>query len=76
MNFSNKFGDYQTIWYPATGSRLSTDNSLYDIGLSGFYWSTSIGVITFAGLSFTNDGEVYFGAGSGAAHAHPVRCIK
>lgn len=77
INFSNKFGDSQTIWYPASGSRNSNDNSLYGVGLDGYCWSTRVNSVNImSGLSYGYDGEVVYEAGSGKAIANSVRCIK
>lgn len=40
VNFSGKFGEDETIWYPASGGRL---DSLLSEGWQGSYWSCSPG---------------------------------
>lgn len=40
VNFSGKFGEDETIWYPASGGRL---DSLLSKGWQGSYWSCSPG---------------------------------
>ena len=37
INFSGIFGDYESIWYPASGSINYISHNLSDVGLSGDY---------------------------------------
>ena len=43
MNFSGKFGDATTIWYPVTGYRHDSNGieGMVNPGYSGAYWSAS-----------------------------------
>ena len=41
INFSGKFGSASTIWYPASGFRLSNVGELYGVGNYGYYWSVT-----------------------------------
>ena len=76
MNFSGEFGTDLTIWYPAAGCRVYYGGYLYDVGISGFYWSaTPIGDDAFS-LYFYNSGLVSPSFYSARAYGHSVRCLQ
>lgn len=77
MNFSDKFGSDQTIWYPASGCRESSDGCLYNVGYRGGYWSASpnsSGEAYF--LYFCNNGCVGLSNGGCRAGGRSVRCLQ
>ena len=85
MNFSGKFGYADTIWYPASCPRDSSNGNLDGIiGYSLGYWSNSIytnmtGAYTFY-FNF-NDAALFLNfninvCGSTRASGHSVRCLK
>ena len=76
MNFSGKFGNDQTIWYPATGSRDYDDGSLISVGNYGGYWSASPDDNDAYGLGFNTSEPVYPSSSGLRAAGRSVRCIK
>ena len=80
MNFSDKFGSDQTIWYPASGYRNYGDGSLNYVGNDGFYWSASPYDECAYNLYFNGNGYVnghvnplnFYYRASGRS----VRCVK
>ena len=76
MNFSGKFGDDSTIWYPATGSRGYGAGTFSGSGYFGYYWSVSPkysnSYILFCGYS----GNVYPSDYEGRASALAIRCVR
>ena len=76
MNFSGKFGSYQTIWYPASGYRNYGDGGLRAVG-GGSYWSASPDGYEAYGLDFGRNGGVLPSNGClNRAYGQSVRCIK
>ena len=76
MNFSGKFGSYQTIWYPAPGCRYSDVGSLGYVGERGFYWSASPDIYNAYGLFFSYIGSVYQSNDLYRAGGLSVRCLQ
>lgn len=75
INFSGRFGDSSTIWYPASGYR-SGDGSLNLVGYYGYYWSVSP-ISSYAYfLYFSNDGYVNPSFNNYRAHGRAVRCAR
>ena len=76
MNFSGKFGSVSTIWYPASGSRLSDGGSLLSVGSSGEYWSASHGSSYAGSLFLYGSGKVYPSVYHNRASGNSVRCLQ
>ena len=76
MNFSGKFGADQTIWYPASGSRIGSGGSLHDVGRIGSYWSASPDDYYAYCLSFDTNGNGSPSSYSYRAGCYPVRCLQ
>ena len=76
MNFSGKFGSASTIWYPASGSRSFRDDSLYNVGYYGVYWSASPDGYSAYGLYFGNGGGVDPSNDDDRASGQSVRCLQ
>ena len=75
MNFSCKFGSYQTIWYPASGYRDNKYGGLYDVGIGGLYWSASLihydAYNLYIHYSTFNPSTHYY-----RANGYSVRCLQ
>ena len=76
MNFSGKFGEVSTIWYPASGWRYSDDGALGIVGLGGSYWSVTPIYSDAYGLDFDFNGRVYPSDSSYRAYGFGVRCVQ
>ena len=76
MNFSGDFGTDLTIWYPAAGSRYSSDGSLYGVGSSGYYWSATPSGSSAYSLDFISFGYVFPSNLSRRAGVCSVRCLQ
>ena len=76
INFSGKFGDATTIWYPASGNLSSYDGSLVNVGNYGHYWSASPNNYYAYALYFGSGGYVYPSSKSYRALGCSVRCVK
>ena len=79
MNFSGKFGDDNTIWYPASGCRRNYDGVLVDYRDLGHYWSASSSGNDNYGafnLIFYSDGVVLPSNENSRAQCNSVRCVK
>ena len=77
MDFSNKFGSAQTIWYPASGYLGDGDGNLDDVGQYGHYWSASPSTYRAVTFTFNNRDYVYPAMSyTYRALAHSVRCVK
>ena len=61
MNFSGRLGSASTIWYSASGYRLSDSGGLHDVGYSGYCWSCSQfdNYSNACLMDFGNDGNVF-----------------
>ena len=70
MNFSGKFGNASTIWYPASGYRYRKDGFLNNLGSRGRFWSASYY------LYFLDNGNVDPSGSLGRAYGLSVRCVK
>ena len=59
---------------PVAGGRDYSDGSLYSVGTSGYYWSSTVSGSDARNLSFSgSDAFVYTGA---RAYGYTVRCLK
>lgn len=76
MNFSSRFGDASTIWYPDSGYRDHADGSLYNVGYCGYCFSVSPRRNHAHGLYFSNGGSVFPSNYSNRAHGRSVRCVR
>jgi uncharacterized protein (TIGR02145 family) len=78
VNFSGKFGQDQTIWYPASGCRYYYDGSLAKVGNVGFFWSASPNVDynAYYLLFKFEDYVVKPSTKSTRADGLSVRCVK
>ena len=77
MNFSGKFGDASTIWYPASGYRDSHGGYLFDVGDGGYYWSSaSPSSYDAYYLHFYYSGYVNPSYYNPRAYGYSVRCLQ
>ena len=78
MNFSDKFGSDQTIWYPASGYRDYIDGSLRNVGGNGYYWSASPNDNKAYDLVLycSGPGNVLPSSSAFRAHGQSVRCLQ
>ena len=74
MNFSGKFGNASTIWYPASGHRQYDGGSLYNAG--GSYWSASPSSNVAHTLGFGDSGYVSPSSSANRAAGRSVRCLQ
>ena len=72
INFTGKFGNSSTIWYPASGYRNGYDGSLYDVDC-GNYWSVSPDSYE---PYFNFDGRVNPSGCNYRANGQAVRCAR
>ena len=82
MNFSGRFGSYNTIWYPAAGCR-SASSGLIDVDEKGGYWAAGIYTddesLSNCGnlLGFDRGNDIHgLTLRNGCSFGHPVRCIR
>ena len=76
VNFSGMLGSESTIWYPASGYRLSSDGCLNYVSLSGFYWSVySVSYYAYH-MYLHYDGRVYPSSNSTRPNGYSVRCTR
>ena len=82
INFSSVLGDYESIWYPASGYRDGTNGNLRNVNGNGFYWSvTPLDQLDehnseYYQFSVRTDGSVYILGYDESMHGYPVRCQK
>ena len=76
MNFSGKFGNASTIWYPASGSRRCYSGSLDGVGSDGYYWSASPSSNDAYSMFFFDYGNVVLSGLSLRASGCSVRCLQ
>lgn len=76
MNFSGKFGDSKTIWYPSIIFRSSVYGELAPANHDGGCWSVSNDGILAYDFYFLNDNNVSPCSTFSRALGAPVRCIK
>ena len=79
MNFSGKFGEAASIWYPAAGYRYEQDGRLLETGLKTNCWtSTPSGKSASSFYMYFKDGSgvVYPMLNSARAAGYSVRCVK
>ena len=77
INFSGKFGDSPTIWYPASGYIGAGYGLLDYVGSYGKYWSASrYNNYGASVLNFYRDGNVELSDSSFFAGGNSVRCIQ
>ena len=76
MYFSGKFGSASTIEYPASGCRSGYDDSLYDAGNRGYYWSASPASNHACSLAYNGLGIVYPSGYNDRANGFAVRCLQ
>ena len=76
MNFSGKFGSYNSVWYPAAGYLLGRDGGLTFVGSGGYWYSHTTADSFVYTLSLDGDGKVGPTRIDGRAHAMSVRCCR
>ena len=76
INFSGKFGETPTIWYPASGMRYSGDSSLKNVGYSVGYWSVSPQDGNAHRFHYFCDGIVNPSNSNCRATGYAIRCVK
>ena len=76
VNFSGKFGDGQTIWYPASGYRSGDSGVLGHVGNNGEYWSASPSKDYMYALYFDYNGLFSLSSKSVHAYGKSVRCLQ
>ena len=75
MNFSGKFGDATTIWYPLAGTRGYKDGVLTSTGFYSNYWSSSSTASSPYYLYIYYWGNVWPAGTYAQANCLSVRCI-
>ncbi|MBR4299698.1 MAG: hypothetical protein IKT59_08305 [Bacteroidales bacterium] len=75
LNFSGKFGSYQTIWYPASGY-LDELGGLWVVGEAGYYWSTTSFSNFMHCMGFNYSGVIDPLSYSYLACGMSVRCLQ
>ena len=75
MNFSGKFGDATTIWYPVAGTRGYKDGILTSTGIYSNYWSSSSTDSSPYYLYIYYWGNVWPAGTYAQANCLSVRCI-
>ena len=75
MNFSGKFGDATTIWYPVAGTRGYKDGVLISTGIYSNYWSSSSTASSPYYLYIYYWGDVWPAGTYAQANCLSVRCI-
>ena len=73
-DFTHKFGDAASIWYPAAGD-LDDNAFLALVGLYGFWWSCTPNGYAAYSLC-VREAETKPESLSGRGYAHSVRCVK
>ena len=76
MNFSERFGEAFTIWYPLSGYRNGEEGALRYTGGSGDYWTVSTNGVSAYNLCFRFDGSVYPEYSSYRVLGLSVRCVR
>ena len=84
MNFSGKFGNASTIWYPASGYYFGSgwsgshncDGDFYNVGEYGYYWSASTEDGDTYHMEFTDRDKVDFTTDYYLINGYSVRCMK
>ena len=76
VNFSGKFGDDQTIWYPASGERGNYDGKLTETGHCVYYWSASTYFFSAHYMVSYSSGKIYPSSIMYRALGFSLRCIK
>ena len=76
-DFTQKFGDAPSIWYPAAGN-LDDDAFLALVGVFGFWWSCTPGPDNgYQAYSlYVREAETKPKSLGGRGYAHSVRCVK
>ena len=76
-NFSGKFGEDETIWYPASGCRDRSSGKLQNVQSSSFCWSCSIAGDTSAkGLYISSVSGTSVTDSNYRPTGYTVRCYK
>ena len=76
MNFSGKFGNASSIWYPVAGYRYSNGISLSSVGSSGVYWSVTPDGDDAYDMSLSGSRGVFLEISDHRAYGQSVRCYK
>ncbi|MCR4565123.1 MAG: fibrobacter succinogenes major paralogous domain-containing protein [Bacteroidales bacterium] len=79
MNFSGKFGDAASIWYPASGYRYEKDGRLLEVGLRANSWTSTPEDKSASTLyMYYKDGHgtVFPKREFSRAAGYSVRCVK
>lgn len=71
-DFAGIFGDDESIWYPASGSRYYSNGHLYEIHVSGSYWSSTAGTLLWCNYN----GDWRPSSGRDRGFANSIRCQK
>jgi hypothetical protein len=82
INFTEKLGDAESIWYPTTGCRTGNEGALIQVNGNGYLWSCS----RYDKENYSNNiyymyflitGDIYpFENTSFPKEGHAVRCLK
>lgn len=80
INFSGKFGDDYSIWYPAAGCFEGLNETfswkLTDVGITGLYWSASPSPSSYLAEDLYFSGSSIIHSRNRRVNGLPVRCIK
>ncbi len=74
INFS--ISSPSTTWYPASGYRSSNGGVLYNVGISGYYWSVTPDGDYAYSLCFVSGGNVDPASYGSRAYGFSVRCLQ
>ena len=76
IDFSGKFGDSSSIWYPLSGIYHSDSGEIEDVGTSGRYWSLASIGFNIHCLYIHSSGSVQTSNSLNRGSAYSVRCQK
>ncbi len=76
-DYPGRFLDNETTgsWFPASGDRDSDVGGLYDVGMKGYYWSSTIDNIR-SGVLFFYNGDTSPAGNSYRAYGFALRCVQ
>lgn len=76
MDFSGKFSDASSVWYPAAGYRTSDQGALSYVADRGYYWSVTPNTNDAFAFRFYDNGNIYPTFAGLRACGFSVRCMK
>lgn len=76
MDFSDKLGADQVIWYPTAGRRYFDDGTMSFVGRLGSYWSVTPNSNKVFFMDITREGSVWPSDSYDRVQGFSVRCFK